>query len=1180
MLFVTLLLLLTLSTSDAACSAPGFSVGTDDDGDDICFCPFGYSGSICTTGPFVPSLEDDNYPCDPNAETDDPTSCTQFLSSVNLYTADPLTKRVCYSNIDDQEFGRLTEPVNPLNQLQMMITISEHEVIYIETLVVGGGYNSKIIKYDYRTEERTDLVTLAEGATYAPVAMRKSRFSDHFYLVQRFSIEKYDFEGTKVKDIDTVSSSIRNIDVAQVPGATTQDLKEKLFFLGSDGRVYYVCDDDYTSSCSFSGRPTPFSYTVYWDYISSDPSALVLLPDKSGVLDFTVVIAAQNDAPWVTNGGALIGDFMSQIPSSVVMDTREAYYDEGRDIVFFGEYSFGTPRGLTSNGVYLGTVGPDPGYHASSTALSIRPGPYSRLSTYTTPSTVIAGTSLDVVIVTKDYLGAVWTKDSSGNLEMKAYGTASSGAALTYDGSIAQVESETGTYRGSVVFEEAGGYTVGVTEGPGKQKLLSTDRSAELQAVTVKAAVTAAKQSQLIISSTCANLVAGSSCLIEVAPKDEFGNAKDDIDVEEVFMISVYDSVGFPAFNTSTPMPFVSTVSLIKYGLLGSNLKNSAAKYIVEVTKGGVMIAGSPAQIEIVPGNFNVDKASVDAETRGEYDPSDETQEFEISLYDSYDNFISAKQSHLDSLEVKWYRPTPEMPESGGDEITETFTNFTSSVSQSGSILVQFVDPSSATRHLSVRVSFSSQSVVNPDTDQPRFDIVYSRSLVISKGLRTDTIIAIAFSVVVFAAIAGLLLYRERLKNNKLKATMKATKFTAEEMRLLEVIMAKSSFGDELTESTHLSKDITIEKRLGMGAFGEVFLGKFGSEVVAIKTLKQISESNVTRFRGEMLLTKQLNHPNIVQYIGCVWDTEMIGLMLEFVSGGDLSGLLQNNETLTWQSPKHMQATDIANAMVYLHSTRYWEEEKQEWQKCVIHRDLKPDNMLVTADTFNVKLTDFGEARARKPDKTMTQVGTPIFIAPEVMKGDRYDERCDVFSFAICLVDMLQITPNIVELFAEAYITYKETDTGLSLVAITHCVVMEGLRPTLPDDIPASLGELIRDCWDGNPEGRPHFSEILDRLMFEVKADVFGLPLDEKEAKERKEGRMQRLESVRNTEREEGGMFVGVADTKTRRIESLQKEREESLEMVKRLEDEVGVWKGKYEKLKGVGVGEGFWMEF
>ena len=66
-----------------------------------------------------------------------------------------------------------------------------------------------------------------------------------------------------------------------------------------------------------------------------------------------------------------------------------------------------------------------------------------------------------------------------------------------------------------------------------------------------------------------------------------------------------------------------------------------------------------------------------------------------------------------------------------------------------------------------------------------------------------------------------------------------------------------------------------------MGAFGEVFLAKFNQETVAIKTLKQISESNVIRFRGEMVLIKALMHPNIVKYMGCIWDEEMIGLMLE-----------------------------------------------------------------------------------------------------------------------------------------------------------------------------------------------------------------------------------------------------------------------------------------------------------
>jgi serine/threonine protein kinase len=61
---------------------------------------------------------------------------------------------------------------------------------------------------------------------------------------------------------------------------------------------------------------------------------------------------------------------------------------------------------------------------------------------------------------------------------------------------------------------------------------------------------------------------------------------------------------------------------------------------------------------------------------------------------------------------------------------------------------------------------------------------------------------------------------------------------------------------------------------------------------------------------------------------------------------------------------------------------RYFDENKQEWCTCIIHRDLKPENMLFTKE-FDLKLTDFGEARATV-DSTMTSVGTPIYVAPEV----------------------------------------------------------------------------------------------------------------------------------------------------------------------------------------------------
>ena len=110
----------------------------------------------------------------------------------------------------------------------------------------------------------------------------------------------------------------------------------------------------------------------------------------------------------------------------------------------------------------------------SSTGLSLRPGPYAQLCTYTTPSTVVAGTSLNVTIMAKDYLGAVWTVDSARNFDFKAFGTAKSGAALTFTGNVAQSVSSTGEYRGWALFQESGSYAVRITEGPGKQKVGET----------------------------------------------------------------------------------------------------------------------------------------------------------------------------------------------------------------------------------------------------------------------------------------------------------------------------------------------------------------------------------------------------------------------------------------------------------------------------------------------------------------------------------------------------------------------------------------------------------------------------------------------------------------------------------------------------------------------------------
>ena len=82
--------------------------------------------------------------------------------------------------------------------------------------------------------------------------------------------------------------------------------------------------------------------------------------------------------------------------------------------------------------------------------------------------------------------------------------------------------------------------------------------------------------------------------------------------------------------------------------------------------------------------------------------------------------------------------------------------------------------------------------------------------------------------------------------------------------------------------------------------------------------------------------------------------------------------------------------------MKYLHGITYFDVKTSTKVKGILHRDLKPDNCLVT-DTFGIRIADFGEARMLDADdeQAMTQVGTPIYIAPEIVKGDVYS--CEAY---------------------------------------------------------------------------------------------------------------------------------------------------------------------------------------
>ncbi|GMI28514.1 hypothetical protein TeGR_g9793 [Tetraparma gracilis] len=162
--------------------------------------------------------------------------------------------------------------------------------------------------------------------------------------------------------------------------------------------------------------------------------------------------------------------------------------------------------------------------------------------------------------------------------------------------------------------------------------------------------------------------------------------------------------------------------------------------------------------------------------------------------------------------------------------------------------------------------------------------------------------------------------------------------------------------------------------------------------------------------------------------------------------------------------------------------------------RAMAHGDLKPDNMLLTRD-WELKLTDFGEARAQNMGGTMTSVGTPIYIAPEVMRADHYDEKADTWSYGLCLVAMIRAERTLEQFFYQALRKHKKrrTTKGLGMGQMNKYYYSEGWRPILPLSFVKAypkLHALIQECWRVRRKERPNFDQIVHRLQGDIGDEI------------------------------------------------------------------------------------------
>ncbi|EGZ26970.1 hypothetical protein PHYSODRAFT_415772, partial [Phytophthora sojae] len=282
---------------------------------------------------------------------------------------------------------------------------------------------------------------------------------------------------------------------------------------------------------------------------------------------------------------------------------------------------------------------------------------------------------------------------------------------------------------------------------------------------------------------------------------------------------------------------------------------------------------------------------------------------------------------------------------------------------------------------------------------------------------------------------------------------------------------------DVITAKRISRRDVHIGKLLSRGAFGEVYSGTFDGSRVAVKMLPPETRGaipNVNAFLSEAKMTATMDHPRIISLIGVAWNSlSDLCVVMEFMEGGDLRALLDRYQTA--QHPvgiDHEKATialHVCHALTYLHSL----------MPQVIHRDLKSRNILLT-ETMEAKITDFGISRERL-DQTMTAgVGTSLWMAPEVMMGERYDDKADMFSFGVVLSELdAHALP-----YAQAKEKNRDSDgRKLPDTILLQQVAMGRLRVEFSESTPQSIVDLGLACVSVDPKMRPTAAEALYRLQ-------------------------------------------------------------------------------------------------
>lgn len=247
-----------------------------------------------------------------------------------------------------------------------------------------------------------------------------------------------------------------------------------------------------------------------------------------------------------------------------------------------------------------------------------------------------------------------------------------------------------------------------------------------------------------------------------------------------------------------------------------------------------------------------------------------------------------------------------------------------------------------------------------------------------------------------------------------------------------------------------------IERELGRGAMGVVYLGRDPkiARQVAIKTLnysqfdsQQLSELK-ERFFREAEAAGRLSHPSIVTVYDVGEERDLAFIAMDYLEGKPLSDFIHSTALLPVLQVYRIIA-EVAQALDYAHSKR------------IVHRDIKPANIMFNESNGQVTVTDFGIARITDDSRTRTGdvMGSPLYMSPEQLKGDKVGSSADIFSLGITMYQLL---------------TGKLPFSGDNLANLTYNIIHSSHKGPREwrNELPASATRIINKALQKSPEKR------------------------------------------------------------------------------------------------------------